>query len=65
MLFLDQPPDSYSQRVKPESNNLTSSKMAYLKMTMDMVLEEEDFIEFSNLINRVIEFHEYYAYLLY
>ena len=38
--------------------------MSYLKHAMDMALEEEDFLEFSNLINRVIEFHEYDAYLL-
>ena len=39
--------------------------MSYLKNAMDSVLEEDDFMEFSKLIDPVIEFHRYDAYLLY
>ena len=63
MLFLDQPPESYSQRVKPEFNGLLS-QMSNLKMHIDSALEEDDLMEFSEVIDRVFEFHKYDVYLL-
>ena len=56
MLFLDQPPESYSQRVKPEFNVLPGMK-SKLKNAMEDALEADDFLEFIDLIDPVIEFH--------
>ena len=56
MLFLDQPPESYSQRVKPESSDLSGWKST-LKNAIEDALEADDFLEFIDLLNPVIEFH--------
>jgi hypothetical protein len=66
LLFLDQPPESYSQRVKPEFNKLSSEKVrSQLKNDIDSLMEEDDFMEFSDNINDVIEFHNNDANLRY
>ena len=57
MLFLDQPPESYSQRVKPESSDLPGRKFT-LKNAVEDALEADDFLEFINDLNPVIEFHD-------
>jgi hypothetical protein len=38
--------------------------MSNLKMHIDSALEEDDLMQFSDSIDRVIEFHKYDAYLL-
>ena len=57
MLFLDQPSESYSQRVKPEFNVLPGEKYK-LKNAIEDALEADDFSEFIHLIDPVIEFHK-------
>ena len=38
--------------------------MSNLKMHIDSALEEDDLMEFSEVIDRVFEFHKYDVYLL-
>jgi hypothetical protein len=54
MLFLDKPPESYSQRVKLKFNGLAStSSQTRLKNDIDSILEGDDFMRFSGLLSGV------------
>ena len=52
MLFLDKPPESYSQRIKPKFNRL-SNRRPGLKNDIDSILEEDNFMQFSGLLSGV------------
>ena len=57
MLSLGQPPESYAQRVKPEFYKLHKHQ-SQLNDDIDSILESDDFMEFSRLIDPVIEYHD-------
>ena len=57
MLSLGQPPESYAQRVKPEFYKLHKHQ-SQLNDDIDSILESDDFMEFSHLIDPVIEYHD-------
>ena len=54
--FLDQPLESHALRIKPEFNIIPEQR-SQLENSIDSVLEADDFMEFSRLIEAVIEFH--------
>ena len=55
ILFPDRPPGSYAQRLKLDFHKLPKQQ-SQLKNEIDSVLEADDFMEFSRLIDTVIEF---------
>ena len=54
--FLDQPLESHALRIKPEFNIIPEQR-SQLENSIDSVLEADDFMKFSRLIEAVIEFH--------